>query len=154
MATNNYDAIECSQEETWGVPVMTTSKTQLEMILDGQAVIKSYIGTSQYQQGSSTSACGLASMNAVKAVLHAERDGCRGPDLVSNILSKELVAVSASCCIRGNDAHEPFSMRCKYAHGGPPLHPWRLRIYIGFRGSLVRFDLCTRNTPNLRPISS
>lgn len=67
--------------------------SEIDVILAGGQIVKTYPGTSQYQQGTSISACGLASFNAVKCIMNLEKNGCTGRDLVENMLSRELVEV-------------------------------------------------------------
>ena len=65
----------------------------IDVVLAGGRVVKSYAGTSQYAQRG-ISACGLASCNAVRRILDLEREGVTGIELVQRMMSQTLVEVS------------------------------------------------------------
>lgn len=66
---------------------------EIEVVLAGGKITKSYEGTSQYAH-KGISACGLASCNAVRLVLDLEKEGVTGLNLVRRMMSRELVEVS------------------------------------------------------------
>ena len=64
----------------------------IEWVLSGSTVVKSYAGTSQYQQRG-LSACTLASLEAVRQVLSLEGDGTTGVDLLRHMTKREAADV-------------------------------------------------------------
>ncbi|KAG8918677.1 hypothetical protein FRC02_002170, partial [Tulasnella sp. 418] len=71
----------------------STEKMQdsdIETILKGGMLVKTYDGTSQYTQHG-ISACGLASFNAVRCILLRELEGVREIELLRAMMTHELV---------------------------------------------------------------
>ncbi|KIO33623.1 hypothetical protein M407DRAFT_17584 [Tulasnella calospora MUT 4182] len=65
-------------------------RRDLDLVLAGSVITKSYDGTSQYAR-SGISACGLASCNAVRITLQLERDGTTGVDLLRQMMTRQIV---------------------------------------------------------------
>lgn len=67
---------------------------EIDLVLGGSVIVKSYEGTSQYSQGKGgLSSCGLASLNALRCVLGLEKDGYTGLELVRAMMSQDLPEV-------------------------------------------------------------
>ncbi|KAG8949683.1 hypothetical protein FRC04_008429 [Tulasnella sp. 424] len=64
-------------------------RRDLDLVLAGSAITKSYEGTSQYARNG-ISACGLASCNAVRITLELERDGTTGVDLLRRMMTRQI----------------------------------------------------------------
>lgn len=76
-------------------PIPLPHEREIDLILGGSVIVKSYEGTSQYSRPNrGSSSCGLASLNAVRCVLGLEKDGCTGLELVRTMMSKDLPEVS------------------------------------------------------------
>lgn len=69
------------------------TEKEIQLVLAGSVIVKSYPGTSQYSQRG-PSACGLASFNAVRTVLEKECHGTKGADLVREMMSRRFIEVS------------------------------------------------------------
>ncbi|KAG8959593.1 hypothetical protein FRC00_001423, partial [Tulasnella sp. 408] len=70
-------------------------RRDVDVLLAGGQVVKSYPGTSQYSL-KGVSACGLASVNAVKNVLSMERTGCTGRVLVEQMMYEEFMQTKSA----------------------------------------------------------
>ncbi|KAG8894112.1 hypothetical protein FRC01_013158, partial [Tulasnella sp. 417] len=66
------------------------SRRDVDTLLAGGKVVKSYPGTSQYTQ-KGVSACGLASLNMAKNVLTMEREGYTGRELLKHMMYEEFM---------------------------------------------------------------
>jgi hypothetical protein len=64
-------------------------------LFKGKSFVASFDSTSQYAQGGS-SACGLASLNAVRLVLESELKGIRGVQLLERMASRQFAEVLGS----------------------------------------------------------
>ncbi|KAG8948882.1 hypothetical protein FRC04_009220 [Tulasnella sp. 424] len=73
------------------------SRREVESLLDGGKVVKSYPGTSQYTQ-KGVSACGLASLNVAKNVLMVEMQGCTGRQLLEQMMYEEFMKHAIQIC--------------------------------------------------------
>ncbi|KAG8909513.1 hypothetical protein FRC00_009967, partial [Tulasnella sp. 408] len=72
-------------------------RRDLDLVLAGSVITKSYDGTSQYARNG-ISACGLASCNAVRITLQLERDGTTGVDLLRQMMSRQIVEDIVRIC--------------------------------------------------------
>lgn len=72
-------------------------RRDVDTLLAGGKVVKSYPGTSQYSL-KGVSACGLASVNVVKNVLSMEKGGCAGRALVEQMMYEEFMQVRRGLC--------------------------------------------------------
>lgn len=122
---------------------------EVDQILSGRTLVKSYDGTSQYSQNS-VSSCGIASFNAVKAILTIEAAGTvAGSDLIFQMLSKELVEVGnwvyagALHVLNNYD----YSTSRRYVPYGPRQPILRWMISSTSASSLAICDLWRHHTP-------
>lgn len=68
---------------------------EIDLVLGGSVIVKSYEGTSQYSQAKGgLSSCGLASLNAIRCVLGLEKEGYTGLELIRAMMSQDLPEVS------------------------------------------------------------
>ncbi|KAG9048071.1 hypothetical protein FS837_000842 [Tulasnella sp. UAMH 9824] len=72
-------------------------RRDLDLVLAGSVITKSYDGTSQYARNG-VSACGLASCNAVRITLQLERDGTTGVDLLRQMMGRQIVEDIVRIC--------------------------------------------------------
>ncbi|KAG8997881.1 hypothetical protein FRB90_012420 [Tulasnella sp. 427] len=72
-------------------------RRDLDLVLAGSRIVKSYDGTSQYSRNG-ISACGLASCNAVRTVLELERDGTVGVDLLHQMMTRQIAEDIVQIC--------------------------------------------------------
>ena len=91
MEEGDTDDFQDASEMTVAAPDLEV-EDDLDRVLRGAVVTKSYEGTSQYSH-KGISACGLASFNAVRCVLASESRGYRGADLIRAMLSRDMVDV-------------------------------------------------------------
>ncbi|KAG9018935.1 hypothetical protein FRB90_008128 [Tulasnella sp. 427] len=73
------------------------ARQDVDILLAGGKVVKSYPGTSQYSV-KGVSACGLASVNVVKNVLALEKKGCKGKALVEQMMYEEFMQHAIQIC--------------------------------------------------------
>lgn len=100
MGAMNSDDIEYEDEyvdaQAELPPVLDPQiEKEIQLVLAGSTIVKSYGGTSQYSQRG-PSACGLASFNAVRTVLEKEGHGTNGADLVREMMSRRFIEVRNS----------------------------------------------------------
>jgi len=66
--------------------------SSIRRLFEGKPFVASFDSTSQYAQGGS-SACGLASLNAVRIVLDSELKGTRNIELLKRVASRQFALV-------------------------------------------------------------
>ncbi|KAG9047674.1 hypothetical protein FS837_001750 [Tulasnella sp. UAMH 9824] len=124
---------------------------EIQLVLAGSTIVKSYRGTSQYSQRG-PSACGLASFNAVRTVLEKEGHGTIGADLIREMMSRRFVEdATAICAAWTSSAHLEVDDINQF-----PLFNGALRLvttdfrqanYAEFGNLLRRLELAATNTP-------
>jgi hypothetical protein len=72
---------------------LASTDVRIRHLFEGKSFVASFDSTSQYAQGGS-SACGLASLNAVRMVLDRELKGARNVELLELVASREFAEVS------------------------------------------------------------
>lgn len=123
---------------------------EIQLVLAGSTIVKSYGGTSQYSQRG-PSACGLASFNAVRTVLEKEGHGTMGADLVREMMSRRFIEdATAICAAWTSSAHLEVDDIYQF-----PLFSGALRLvttdfrqanYAEFGRLLRRLELAAANT--------
>jgi hypothetical protein len=89
---------ECQVPSNWPPQNLATaissgaSQTGVHIVLSGQEFVSTHFGTSQYDLGG-PSACGLASLNAVRIVLDLEHSGVVGLNLLEEMAKQSLMEV-------------------------------------------------------------
>ncbi|KAG8949928.1 hypothetical protein FRC04_008231 [Tulasnella sp. 424] len=155
MRTMDSDDIEYEDEfvdaQAELPPVLDPQvEKEIQLVLAGSTIVKSYEGTSQYSQRG-PSACGLASFNAVRTVLEKERHGTNGADLVREMMSRRFIEdATAICAAWTSSAHLEVDDIYQF-----PLFSGALRLvntdfrqanYAEFGKLLRRIELAAGNT--------
>ena len=65
-----------------------------QVLANGECVI-SFLGASQYAEGAGVSACGIAALNCVRVIFSKEHEGLQDAALVTAIMSRDTMEVSA-----------------------------------------------------------
>ena len=65
-----------------------------QVLANGECVV-SFLGASQYAEGGGVSACGIAALNCVRVIFSKEQLGLRDAALVTEIMSRDTMEVSA-----------------------------------------------------------
>ncbi|KAF8657107.1 hypothetical protein AX16_002294 [Volvariella volvacea WC 439] len=74
-------------------------------VLNGELVVVSYEGTSQYSQGGGSSACGLAALNCARIVLGHEKTGVKSLNLLDVMMQRSTAEDITSICHLWNGSH-------------------------------------------------
>lgn len=97
-------------------------------IYDGAEVVISHPASSQYAQGNSVSACGLAALNFAKVLFDKEKTGMRDNEFLGDLMSPETAEVgphSFAFCFSVEVVIEPGRKSRRSVLFGQSIHTWK-----------------------------
>lgn len=144
----------------------------VQALINGRNFVSSFPGTSQYSEFhlhyihthrpdrlesvsdlGAPSACGLASLNAVRILLTREQEDCEGVELLDAMSTRRFHEVRSSGTIESSsEPNSRYRKWLQYVRRSGALHIFKSRTYISFPSSCRIWNWCrlSRNYVTLR----